>query len=133
MKFGKKSQVAKITKKLNKRSANSQMHASHPDARNFGRKAKPWERMRYFDKCRKPARGQRRISLAMNATDISKKNYMNATACLPQKKWSCGCLQWTWVGPGAPGPWSTESCSIRVLQSLIFRTLTAFKVPFFIL
>ena len=84
MRFGRKSHFAKIAKKLAKRSANSQRSASHPEATNFGRRAKPWERMRYLDKARKLARGQKRISLAMDATDISRKKYMNATACLPQ-------------------------------------------------
>ena len=108
MRFGRKSHFARIAKKLAKRSANSQRSASHPEATNFGRKAKPWERMRYLDKARKLARGQKRISLAMDATDISRKKYMNATACLPQ----LNVVMWLppmdlgWV-PGVPGPWST--------------------------
>ena len=85
MQFGKKSHFAKLARKLANRSANSQRSASHPEATNFGcRAAKPWERMRYLDKAGKLARGQKRISLAMDATDISRKKYMNATSRVPQ-------------------------------------------------
>ena len=108
IRFGRKSHFMKLAKKLAKRSANSQRSASHPEATNFGRRATPWERMRYLDKARKLARGQKRISLAMDATDVSKKKYMNATACLPRLNVVCWLppMDLGWV-PGVPGPWST--------------------------
>jgi hypothetical protein len=108
IRFGRKSHFMKLAKKLAKRSANSQRSVSHPEAKNFGRKATPWERMRYLGKARKLARGQKRISLAMDATDVSKKKYMNATACLPRLNVVCWLppMDLGWV-PGVPGPWST--------------------------
>ena len=66
------------------RTAKSQTTHAQPEVKNFEQRVKPWERQFYYRVCQSIAAKQRRLSLAMDATDVSYKKTMNATMCLPQ-------------------------------------------------
>lgn len=81
MSHSEKRQKAKRQRRL----AKSQSSSGHPDARTFSPKLQKWDRWNYHLLCRKEARGELTLSLAMDATDVSKAKRMNATVHLPQK------------------------------------------------
>lgn len=75
--------LAKMAAKQAVRAAKSQSNRAHPDAKNLEGRVKPWERLCYFRTGQRLAAKQHRVSLAMDATDISYKKTMNATMSLP--------------------------------------------------
>ena len=66
------------------RAAKSQLKTGHPETNNFARSLILWERYGYFKTSKAKAEDQKRFSLALDATDVSRKKVMNATICLPQ-------------------------------------------------
>jgi hypothetical protein len=79
-----KNKTAHMAARLEIRTAKSQSAAAHPEARSFGQRVQSWERLHYFRKGQALAAKQHRLSLAMDASDVSYKKIMNATMCLPQ-------------------------------------------------
>ena len=67
------------------RAAKSQMQAAHPDPGSLSYDIKGWERFRYYMRTREVAKSQKRFSLAMDATEVSKKKVMNATMGFPSE------------------------------------------------
>ena len=66
--------------------AKSQLKTGHPAPDKFARDIILWERYGYFKTSKAKAEDQKRFSLALDATDVSRKKVMNATICLPQSK-----------------------------------------------
>lgn len=80
----KKGWAAKMATRLAARSAKSQFERGHPDAPNFQSRVKKSERSSYFLSGQRLAAKERRLSLALDATDVSYKKTLNATMCLPR-------------------------------------------------
>ena len=74
---------ARMVAKQAVRAAKSQSEHAHPEAVNLEGRVKPWERLGYFLTGQRLAAKQHRVSLTMDATDISYKKTLNATMCLP--------------------------------------------------
>ena len=68
------------------RTAKSQLKTGHPGTASFATDLCLWERYGYFKTSKAKAENQKRFSLALDATDVSRKKVMNATICLPQSK-----------------------------------------------
>ena len=66
------------------RAAKSQSKTGHPDARKFAADLLAWERYGYYQTSKEKAEKQQRVSLALGATEVSRKKVLNATICLPQ-------------------------------------------------
>ena len=76
----------KLHSKKLMRTAKSQLKTGHPAPNTFARELILWERYGYFKTSKAKAEDQKRFSLALDATDVSRKKVMNATICLPQSK-----------------------------------------------
>ena len=108
---GRKGALARASAKHAVRTAKSQATRAQPEVTNFEQKVKPWERKSYYRRCQHIAAKQRRLSLAMDATDVSYKKTMNATMCLPQLDLHM------WLPPqdlcgtrGVPSMWPPRPC-----------------------
>ena len=78
--------AAKKLRSRMQRTAKSQLAAAHPESQNFGQRMKAADRYAYLKLCRRIAQGQKRFSLAMDATDIIFKKVLNSTLYLPTVK-----------------------------------------------
>ena len=84
-KRGRKGAFSRMAVKHATATAKSKSACGHPELKNFAKKTVNWERKHYYSIGEKLGRKQRRLSLAMDATDVSKRKVMNAAVCFPQR------------------------------------------------
>ena len=84
-KRGRKGAFSRMAVKHATATAKSKSACGHPEVKNFARRGVKWERKQYYSIGEKLGGKQRRISLAMDATDVSKRKLMNAAVCFPQR------------------------------------------------
>lgn len=85
VKRGSKGAFSRMAAKHATATAKSKADCGHPEVKNFARKSVKWERKQYFSIGEKLGGKQRRLSLAMDATDVSYRKVMNAAVCFPQQ------------------------------------------------
>ena len=74
--------------------ARSKVSAAHVDGNKALQRMTKWERVLYLKSAKRIAARESRLSLAMDATNVSFGKVMNATFFFLEQSKACGCLQW---------------------------------------